>query len=399
MPVRSASTFWGGAVATAVLLGSLATAPAVGALVAAPHRRVVPTPPIIHVPTDAEALTLAANLEQQAMAASPVPDIPVDHTGYSGVVLDDVNGYDTAVGYDVVRPDRHSSRELVLVHNGTSEVIGRTTGVWPMGDRSTFAKAINDNGVVVGDASCQCPRTPPGVPYDLAFRWSRHEGFTYPPLPADVKSAYATDINDNGIILVNVFSSTPSETGAWLWNSNDGSLQKLPDLGGGPATALSLNNDGTVVGFAVVAGGWRHAVRWGPGRHHHIRDLAPGPQHSMATDINQAGTIVGWEYDADSHAMAWLQNGKKARDLGSGRAYAINDDDQVAGNDILARIVPDDGLPYVDATVGMVFDLWNPARRVVLNRGPFSDDGDRTGLNDNGLVAGGGSLSGPVALP
>lgn len=405
MRARSSSIFWGGAAAAAVLIGSLFSASPATAAGAARTRRAVPEAQTVHVPTGDDARVLAADLTAQARAGSTVPQIPVDHTGYDAAVLSDVNGHDTAVGYDVFSPYHSSSRELLLVHHGISEVIGRTTGEAPLGDRSAYGMAINDDGIVAGEAPCLCHRTPPGVPHSRAFRWSRSAGFTYPPLPADVDRAAAVDINDEGVILVNVTDSpSTANSGAWLWNPNVGSLEKLPDLGGGPATGLSLNNDGTVVGYARVPGGWRHAVRWGRGRHHRIRDLAPGPQDSVATDINEDGTIVGWEHSVGSHAMAWLHNGRRARDLGEGRAYAINDDDQVAGNIVLAHVVPDDGsvlnngLPYIDATVATVFDLWNPARRVVLDREPFGDD-QPTRLNHNGLVVNGAWFSGPAVLP
>jgi hypothetical protein len=395
MRVRNASIVWGGAAVVAVLLGSVAAVPVATAADTTRARRDVPDAPTIPVATTSDAETLAAELVAEARTGGTVPKVPVDHTSYRYLFLNDVNGYGTAVGYAMTSAYKGAARDLVLGNGTSSEVIGLATLDEPIGERSAFAQAINDDGIVTGVAPCQCRRTEPGVPASVAFRWSRADGFSYAPMPAGVNASIGVDINDEGVILINSWASpSPSDDGAWLWDPNVGTLEKLPDFSVGGASGASINNDGTVVGTALV-GGVGHAVRWGWGRQHRIRDLAPGPLESHATDINEDGTIVGWQ---GTHAMAWLGNGRRARDLGEGQALAINDDDQVAGNIVLATIVPADGGTARRPMIAAVYDLWEPAHRVVLDADRLLDI-EPTRLNADGFVVNWQSMWGPAVLP
>lgn len=417
--MRRKSLLWGGAAAAAVLLGSLFTAPVATAAGTTRVRRTVADAPTIHVPTTAEAEAHSASLITQARSEGTTPQIPVGHTGYTAVFLSDVNGYGTAVGWGAKPGVPSSTADLVLMHNGTTEVIGRTTGPTPYGDRNALGTAINDDGIVTGVAACYCANTQPGVAVDIPFRWSRADGFSYAPMPAGVWSATGVAINDEGVILINSYGApSADDDGAFLWDPNVGTLEKLPDMGGGPAVGMALNNDGTVVGYAPVPGvprsgrgvsrvvrGGNQAVRWGWGRQHRITDLAPGPLESQALDINQDGTIVGWQGTSFSQtrAMAWLGNGRRSRDLGEGKAVSINDDDQVAGNIVLAHVVPDDTGNPIEVTLAAVYDLWDTAHRVMVDTGNYQyaagGFGQDAHLNDDGLVVTGQLLFGPAVVP
>lgn len=59
-----------------------------------------------------------------------------------------------------------------------------------------------------------------------------------------------------------------------------------------PSEAMAINERGQVVGFQIIADE-RQAVLWEKGV---VRELAtlPGGSQSMATDINDTGSVVGY---------------------------------------------------------------------------------------------------------
>ncbi len=392
------------AVAGVTVLGTVSTATAVPRAASAPSspastRRqrlhAVPDAPQLSLPTTAQASWLAAAWVGYLRAVDGVvPSVPVDTTGFAFVMLGDVNRNGTAVGYGARSAYKSASRELVLLRDGATQVMGRTGAPEPLGDRSAYGNALNDHDVVTGVAPCQCRRPPDGVPASVAFRWSAADGFSFAPMPPGVVASTGVAINNDGVILVNSWASpSPSDDGAWLWNPADGSLVKLGDLGDGAATGTALNDDGTVVGYAPL-GGENHAVLWRRGHRHRVVDLAPGTGASMALDINRDGTVVGWR---GTHAAAWWQNGKRSRDLGEGQALAIDDHDRVVGNQVIVHLVPADGGATVDVTVAAVYDLWEPTRRSILD-GAYLSAWLPVRLSD-GFVASQQSLFGPVHLP
>lgn len=380
-------------VTLAVLLGSATAAAATNSAAPSTYQP-RPDAPTIMVPDGAMTSALADGLVGWARfaAGGVVPQIPVDQTGFDYLRLGDVNNYGVVAGYGAESSYRGSARDLIHIQNGTTTIVGTTGSPDPLGDRSAYGMAINDNGAITGVAPCQCRRLPDGVPASIAFRWSAADGFTFAPMPAGVIASTGVAINDDDVVLVNSWASPdPADDGAWLWDTQEGTLVRLPDLGGGGATGTALDNDGTAVGYAPV-GDVNHAVRWGWGRRHRITDLAPGDVPSQANDLNEDGTIVG---SIGTHAVAWLADGRRIRDLGEGEALAINDNDQVAGNVVIAHLAPTDGSPTVTATIAAVYDLWAPDHRVVLDTKAFSSYLP-TRLNDDGLVVNDDALFGPA---
>jgi probable HAF family extracellular repeat protein len=200
---------------------------------------------------------------------------------------------------------------------------GRMTPMPTLGGDNSFATEVNNWGHVVGwaetpvrDPTCASPQT-------LQFRavvWDPRSERIYQlhPLSGDSASA-ATAINDRDQVVgisgrCDVAVGRFSARRAVMWDHG-----RVIDIGGlgGVAwnTAMALNNDGVVVGFADTTGDESgapnfHAFIWT--QEAGIKDLAtlPGDFLSEALDINSRGQVVGISIGATgTRAFIW-QHGK-----------------------------------------------------------------------------------------
>ncbi|GAA3893093.1 hypothetical protein GCM10022243_67600 [Saccharothrix violaceirubra] len=189
--------------------------------------------------------------------------------------------------------------------DGTHTVLGTLPGY----DKGAFATGVDDNGVVVGQAS--------GRSYynRLAVRWDANGVPTALPLPPGYTASSIGAISPNGIVTGMVYAyNTPLRAVRW---NRDGTTTVLPTLpGGGGTTAASVNRYGDVVGTAIAADGNQHAVRWN--RDGTSTDLHDGsPHRGYAVAINDSGVTVGGLLTADgaTRPIRWSANGT-ALDLG-----------------------------------------------------------------------------------
>ncbi|HET9306110.1 MAG TPA: hypothetical protein VFO46_08805 [Candidatus Sulfotelmatobacter sp.] len=126
------------------------------------------------------------------------------------------------------------------------------------------------------------------------------------------------------------------QTEAVVWQN--GRPQELPPLPGDPdGNALSINNEGQVVGVSGCASGNFEAVLWEHGTPIDLGNLG-GLSGNVAFDINDGRQVVGQSDlpgDTTHHAFLW-QNGTMS-DLGTiyglpvSLANGINNNGQVAG--------------------------------------------------------------------
>jgi len=152
---------------------------------------------------------------------------------------------------------------------------------------------VGEDGTVCGTQST------PGA-FLNAVRWSGSV-----PTVLGASAIHGYGLNDLGEVV--------GETGqphAYVWTAQ-GQVQDLASvLGGGPSTALDINNDGVVVGavqaYALPRPFIYHSKGAGPPV---ILDPLPGDTYAIAISLNEAGDVVGISGTADwtkqAHAFVW----------------------------------------------------------------------------------------------
>lgn len=167
----------------------------------------------------------------------------------------------------------------------------------PIGIPPTFPAAINAHGDVAGHY-WQC-----AIPSRLeAFVRTADGAFFTIPRPPGVISMEAIDLNDSGQVTGTM--ELPTVSLAFRWTN--GTFETLPQISDCPLTvAVAINADGVVAANRRLAGcnAWL-ACTWNGTS---IVDIpsAHGPS-SVATDIDDAGTVVGWmgqQYYVDGRAF------------------------------------------------------------------------------------------------
>lgn len=139
------------------------------------------------------------------------------------------------------------------------------SGYIPLGapDNATEADvtglALSELGAVVGWATAGRG----GVP--APYRWSAASGFTFLSHYAGTGSAYgyATGMNSTGAIVGAALEPSSGSIVATTWPAAGG-IVRLSRDDPNPSVAVSINNLGTIAGWATVSNGGNHAVIWSP---------------------------------------------------------------------------------------------------------------------------------------
>jgi probable HAF family extracellular repeat protein len=223
----------------------------------------------------------------------------------------------------------------------------RDLGTVP-GTINSDAWAINSRGQVVGWSYNLPPDfvNPVTTPHNShAFVWDGGV-MTDLALPDGMKNSFAGAVNDSGVIAGN--AADGSTLHALVWRKYRTGTYVPLDLGFPAGTFRSslrgINNDGDVVGDARLTGGPGHAFWWNPDGHggYLPTDLGTlGGFGSGALDINNRDQIVGRSRAADGQQHAFLYDAAGMHDLNglipadSGwvldTARSINDRGQVVG--------------------------------------------------------------------
>lgn len=197
-----------------------------------------------------------------------------------------------------------------------------------LGGTRSGARGINDRGQVVGHAD-----TPNGSTH--AFLWTPGQGMqdlgTLGGAASDAKA-----INDVGQVTGTSGTAAGGEdVHAFLWTAAEG-MGDLGSLGGDPTVAMAVNVAGWVVGRTLTIPA--RAFLWLPSDG--IRDLGrrgPVGRDAVASDVNDAGQVVGWS----AGAFLWtLAGGMEdiSQLTGIEQPLAINNRGQVAGGDRVATL-------------------------------------------------------------
>ncbi|HEY0061792.1 MAG TPA: HAF repeat-containing protein [Telluria sp.] len=237
------------------------------------------------------------------LAASTLQAVAATHSlGIKGP-----NGEQT-VAYDVnargqvaaVLEDEEGNQRGVLFDQG------RLTELRSLGGGYSDAKAINDDGMVVGSAQ--------GADrHWKAFVYERMRGMReLGTLGGD--SSYGMAINRRGEVVG--FADTSKGYFHAFLASATGTMTDLGTLGGTISYASAMNNKGQVVGTASMPDEYRHAFLYDPLRG--MVDLGTlGGLSSSASAINDAGVVVGAALTRERRWHAFMHDGKRMIDLGA----------------------------------------------------------------------------------
>jgi probable HAF family extracellular repeat protein len=171
-----------------------------------------------------------------------------------------------------------------------------------LGGGISGASGVNDSGAVVGLSYN-------GTYTQHAFFWTQADGMQ--DLTPDITSlsgAAATAVNSTNQVVGYYFPNGTRAPLGFLWTSAGG----LQNIGPAGSIAYAINNAGTVVGQMTTAAGFLHAFSWT--QTGGIQDLGTlgGPQ-STALSINNQGWIVGTSLDNSGtgllHGFLWTPTG------------------------------------------------------------------------------------------
>jgi probable HAF family extracellular repeat protein len=153
--------------------------------------------------------------------------------------------------------------------------------------------------------------------------------------PVPGLAALPLAINDSGVATGFVGDRSIYSTSLerpFLWDPASGALTYLPDPAGQGGYGIDINNKNQVVGY--LNGPVGYGFLWDPVAGLYDFGAGPGREEVEATSINSQGKIAG------SHglrASLWDPSSRTFTDLGAlpnateGRAWAVNDNDEVVG--------------------------------------------------------------------
>ncbi len=199
------------------------------------------------------------------------------------------------------------------------------------------AKGINNHGAIVGANT---------EPDETAWLLQNGRVTTLPSLPGD-GATRAIAINDNGLIVGDALDAAAKQT-AVSWQN--GRITKLGHLPGGDfSQVFGVNLSGEAVGMAKVTTGGlfapQHAVLFDHGSVIDLHATQVGTNSAQANAINNHGQIVG----ADAAGRAFIYQNGHVTDLNTlitppqgvtvrlGNANGIDDNGVIVGDAVVTR--------------------------------------------------------------
>lgn len=175
-------------------------------------------------------------------------------------------------------------------------------------DSISSATAVNDAGQVVGwsdgpdNGYIAFVVTPADVDADGSPEWfvdANSDGANDRMVSLGTlggTNSWARAINADGLI-VGEADTADGTTQAFIWRPSTGTMESLGTLGGADSSAAAINNHGQVVGWSLDAQGNMRAFVWQDGVMSDLNELLPSGFKvwlAEARGINGAGQIVGW---------------------------------------------------------------------------------------------------------
>lgn len=147
-------------------------------------------------------------------------------------------------------------------------------------------------------------------------------------------TSFARDINDTGVVVGWSQREGDLVTRAFRWTAASG-MHGLGTLGGTISDAKAVNEAGQIVGWSQVPGGAEHAFIWDATNG--MRDLGTlGGANSRAVAINDLGVVVGMSDPTTGYARGFIWDAANGmRDLGFPDGYGptdINNAGRISGS-------------------------------------------------------------------
>jgi hypothetical protein len=234
-----------------------------------------------------------------------------------------------------------------------------------LGGDFTWVWALNNHGVVVGDASTG------GQPSrQRGFAWTLAGGLR--ALPGEAPAG-ARDINDRNEIVGSMGEPGVAER-AVRWNP-DGGITPLGPLVGSLSQAFDINNRGYATGFSAVAGGESQAVLWDPAGNQ--TDVGPGGRgRGYGLTINERNEVAGEiDYNPPSRRQGFFwsrDTGIVPVGFGANALRDMNNRGEIIG----------------DTSVAVAAFEWSLARGLVYLPVGAGGVGQAADINDHGEVVG-----------
>ena len=224
-----------------------------------------------------------------------------------------------------------------------------------LGGESSFARAIDENGRVVGESATETGER-------HGFLWTREDGMQDLGTLAEDFFSSAGGVSAAGIVGHSMGQSASPGFTPVIWRDREPfELVKLGDLEGWYNVVAAINDSGHAAGWSLVGTSWdSHAVSWTTaGGASDLLDLGvlgaaslglgmdKDPEHrrvgsSRAWAINEAGAIAGESETTSGATHAFLRlPDADMQDLGTlggrtSRAFALDDRGAVVGESLTA---------------------------------------------------------------
>lgn len=269
-----------------------------------------------------------------------------------------------------INQNGHVAGEASNAAEKTHAVLWKKNGIVDLGTlprhEYSMANGLNDADQAVGYS-----RTNSKSGLTQAVLWDRGKAVPLPALRSDEYSQASEINNQEEIVGVN-------GSKAIVWRKRK--AMALPDLGGEFSIALGINNAGQIVGNCQTKDSSVHACTWKNGK---VFDLGTlGGRFSTANGINDRGQIVGSSETEDGSIHAFIYEDGLMKDLGEGMIRGLNSQGHFAGE-----------APNGDIIQGQ---LWMPdGQALTLDSLPATSYSSAFAVNDNGIAIGVSEMNEP----